>query len=207
MRRDEEIQAATIGEPTRVDGPVHLADYDTAWPTLYAREAALIGSILGDRVRQLEHVGSTSVPGLAAKPIIDIVLAVADSADEPGYVPSMEAGGYVLRVREPDWFEHRMFRGPDTAVHLHVFGAGSPEIDRMLAFRDRLRAHDGERLLYERAKRDLAAREWTYLQDYADAKSTIVEEILERARREGTSPVDGTALTSSAPVDRVRGRT
>ena len=182
MRRDEEIQAATIGEPTRVDGPVHLADYDPAWPALYRREAARIRSILGDRVRLIEHVGSTSVPELAAKPILDIVLAVTDSADEPGYVPAMEVGGYILRVREPRWFEHRMFNGPDTALNLHVFSAGSPEIDRMLGFRDRLRAHDDERLLYERAKRDLAAREWTYLQDYADAKTMIVEEIAARAR-------------------------
>ena len=184
MSRDDELQAATIGAPTRVDGPVHLADYDPAWPDLYRREAARIRSILGDRVRLMEHVGSTSVPGLVAKPIIDIVLAVADSADEPAYLPSLEAGGYRLRVREPGWFEHRMFKGPDTAINLHVFSVGSPEIDRMLGFRDRLRAHDDERLRYERAKRDLAAREWTYLQDYADAKSTIVEEIVARARHE-----------------------
>ena len=179
--RDDEIRAHTIGEPTRVDGPVHLTDYDPEWPAIYEREAARIRSILGDRVRVLEHVGSTSVPGLAAKPLIDIILAVDDSADEPAFVPSMEARGYVLRVREPGWFEHRLFNAPEASVNLHVFSAGCPEIDRMLAFRDRLRTHDDERQLYEAAKRDLAARAWTYLQHYADAKGEVVEGIIARA--------------------------
>jgi GrpB-like predicted nucleotidyltransferase (UPF0157 family) len=179
--RDDEIRAATIGEPTRVDGPVHIADYDPAWPTLYEREAIRIRSLLGDRVLLLEHVGSTSVPGLAAKPVIDIILAVDDPADEPAYVPSMQTGGYVLRIREPEWFEHRLFKGPDTDVNLHVFTADCPEIERMLAFRDRLRMHDEERALYEATKRELAAREWTFIQHYADAKAEVVEAIIARA--------------------------
>jgi GrpB-like predicted nucleotidyltransferase (UPF0157 family) len=181
VSREDEIRAATIGEPTRADGPIHLAPYDPAWPDRYEREAARIRSILADRVRLLEHAGSTSVPGLAAKPIIDIVLAVDDPADESAYVSPMEAAGYTLRIREPDWFEHRLLKGPDTDINLHVFGADSPEIERMLAFRDRLRSDEDERRLYERAKRDLAARHWTYVQEYADAKSEIVEAIVERA--------------------------
>ena len=124
------------------------------------------------------------MPGLAAKPIIDIELAVADSADEPAYVPDLEAGGYVLRGREPDWFEHRLFKGPDPAVNLHVFSAGSPEIDRTLAFRDRLRTDEDDRRLYEATKRELAARDWVYVQDYADAKDEIVAAILGRAMAE-----------------------
>jgi GrpB-like predicted nucleotidyltransferase (UPF0157 family) len=176
--------AGAIGEPSRADGPIHLADYDPAWPVLYEREAARIRSLLGDRVRLLEHAGSTSVPGLAAKPIIDILLAVPDSADELAYVPNLEAGGYVLRGREPDWFEHRLFKGPDTAVNLHVFSAGSPEIDRTLAFRDRLRTDDGDRRLYEATKRELAARDWVYVQDYADAKDEIVAAIVARSLAE-----------------------
>jgi GrpB-like predicted nucleotidyltransferase (UPF0157 family) len=176
-----------IVEPTRADGPIHLADYDPAWPGLYEREAARIRSLLGDRVRQLEHVGSTSIPGIAAKPIIDIDLGVPDSADEPAYVPDLEAGGYVLRGREPDWFEHRLFDGPDTKVNLHVFTVGSPEIDRMLAFRDYLRTDEDERRLYEATKRELAARDWVYVQDYADAKTEIVTAIVSRglAARDG----------------------
>ncbi len=181
MSRDDEIRAATIGEPTRAEGPIHLAPYDPGWPALYEREAIRIRSVLGDRVRLLEHAGSTSVPGLSAKPIIDIVLAVGDPADEGAYVPPLEAAGYVLRIREPDWFEHRLLKGPDTNINLHVFGTGSPEIERMLAFRDRLRTDDDERRLYERAKRDLAAREWTYVQNYADAKGEVVEAIIARA--------------------------
>ena len=181
MDRDDEIRAATIGEPTRVDGPIQLAESDPGWPTAYEREAARIRSILGDRVVLLEHVGSTSVPGLAAKPIIDIVLAVADSADEPSYVRDLEAGGYRLRIREPGWFEHRLLKGPDTDVNLHVFSADCPEIARMIAFRDRLRSDDDDRRRYEATKRDLAARAWTYVQHYADAKGEVVESIMARA--------------------------
>jgi GrpB-like predicted nucleotidyltransferase (UPF0157 family) len=106
---------------------------------------------------------------------------VADSADEQAYVTPLEAAGYVLRIREPDWHEHRVLKGPDTNVNLHVFSSGSEEIERMLAFRDRLRANESERGLYERAKRDLAQRQWEYVQDYADAKSEVVEEIIARA--------------------------
>jgi GrpB-like predicted nucleotidyltransferase (UPF0157 family) len=178
---DDYMRAVTIGERKRVDGPILLVDYDPAWPALFEREASRIRALLGDRVLLLEHAGSTSVPGLAAKPIVDIVLGVSDSADEAAYVPPMEAGGYVLRIREPDWHEHRVFKGPDTDVNLHVLTAGSPEINRMLAFRDWLRSHDGERLLYERTKRGLAARDWEYVQQYADAKSAVVEAIMDRA--------------------------
>jgi GrpB-like predicted nucleotidyltransferase (UPF0157 family) len=179
--RDEYMSAVTIGERRRVDGPIHLADYDPSWPVLYEREAARIRGLLGERVLVLEHAGSTSVPGLAAKPIIDIVLGVADPADEPAYVPSIETGGYVLRIREPDWLEHRVFKGPDTDVNLHVFAADSPEIERMLAFRDRLRTHPDERDRYLSTKRELAARHWTFVQDYADAKGEVVEAIIARA--------------------------
>jgi GrpB-like predicted nucleotidyltransferase (UPF0157 family) len=109
------------------------------------------------------------------------VLAVPDSADEPAYVADLEAGGYVLRGREPDWFEHRLFKGTDPTVNLHVFSAGSTEIDRMLAFRDQLRTDAQDRRLYEATKRELAARDWVYVQDYADAKTEIVASILARA--------------------------
>ena len=179
--REDELQAVTIGAPNRVDGPIVLAEYDPAWAVLYEREAERVHATLGSRVRLLEHAGSTSVPGLAAKPIIDMVLAVADSADEAAYVPQLESAGYVLRIREPDWHEHRLFKGPDTNINLHTFSDGSSEISRMLAFRDRLRTHDDERDLYLATKRELAARHWTYVQDYADAKGEVVEGIIARA--------------------------
>ncbi len=182
---EEEMRAATIGELVVHGTTIHLADYDQEWPRLYEREAARIRSVLGDRVRFLEHVGSTSVPGLAAKPVIDIVLAVPDSSDEPAYVPDMEAAGYVLRIREPDWYEHRLFKGPDTNINLHTFSddaVGLAEIDRMVRFRDWLRTHDDERDFYLRTKRELAAREWRYVQHYADAKTAVVEGIIARAK-------------------------
>jgi GrpB-like predicted nucleotidyltransferase (UPF0157 family) len=192
---EEALRAVTIGELVVHGGPVTLVDYDPSWPALFEREAARIRSVLGDKVRRLEHVGSTSVPGLAAKPIIDAVLAVPDSSDEGAYVPSMEAAGYVLRIREPEWFEHRMFKGPDTAANVHVFTDGASEIQRMLGFRDWLRSHDDERLLYERTKRELAARTWKYVQHYADAKTDVVAEIMGRAL---AGDVDGERSADSA---------
>ena len=179
---EEQLRAVTIGEPEQLSGPVELVEYDEDWPSLYEVEAAKIRAALGERVLQLEHVGSTSVPGLAAKPRIDIVLAVVDSTDEPGYVPALEAGGYTLRIREPGWFEHRLLKGIAPAVNLHVFSVGSPEIERMVAFRDRLREDEADRGLYADAKRELARRDWKFVQNYADAKTEVVEEILRRAR-------------------------
>lgn len=178
------IRAATIGEPQRVDGAIELVAYDGAWPVHYAIEAERVTSVLGNRVLLLEHVGSTSVPGLAAKPIIDLLLAVADSSNEDNYVPPMERAGYVLRIREPNWYEHRLFKGPDANINLHVFSVGCVEIDRMLRFRDHLRANVRDRELYARTKRELAAREWSYVQEYADAKSEVVEAIIARAAPE-----------------------
>jgi GrpB-like predicted nucleotidyltransferase (UPF0157 family) len=178
---DAEIAAYTVGDLKPHDAPINVASYDPVWPTLFEREAGRIRQALGDRVIQLEHVGSTSVPGLAAKPRIDILLVVPDSSDEPTYVPALEARGYVLRIREPSWYEHRVFKGPDTDINLHVFSPGCVEISRMLGFRDWLRTHADDRALYERTKRDLATRTWKHVQNYADAKTSVVEEILARA--------------------------
>jgi GrpB-like predicted nucleotidyltransferase (UPF0157 family) len=179
--QEEYFRQVRLGEPQRLDGPVLLADYDPGWPGLYEREAARIRSALGDRVLLLEHIGSTAVPGLAAKPIIDILLVVADTADEQAYVPDLERAGYRLWIREPGWHQHRLLKGPDTDINLHVHPPGSPEIDRNLRFRDHLRSDAADRRLYETAKRELAARHWTYVQQYADAKTQVVEAILERS--------------------------
>jgi GrpB-like predicted nucleotidyltransferase (UPF0157 family) len=179
---DAEIAAATVGEPARIDGQIVLSEPDPAWPDLYLREEARIRSILGDRAVLVEHVGSTSVPGLVAKPRIDIVMAVADSADESGYVPDLEAARYVLRIREPDWHQHRVLTGPDTGVNLHVFTVGNPEIDRMVAFRDHLRDNPADLRRYSETKRELANRTWKYVQNYADAKTAVVEDIMTRVR-------------------------
>jgi GrpB-like predicted nucleotidyltransferase (UPF0157 family) len=117
---------------------VTLAAPDPEWPALFDREAARIRRAIGDRALLVEHVGSTAVPALVAKPVIDIALAVADSADEAAYLPALEAAGYTLRIREPECEQHRMLNGADPAVNLHVFTIGSPQVERMLAFRDRL---------------------------------------------------------------------
>jgi GrpB-like predicted nucleotidyltransferase (UPF0157 family) len=178
---DEDIRAATIGDLPEHNATIDLAEYDPEWPRLYEREAARIGAALGPKALRIEHVGSTSVPGLAAKPLIDIVLVVADTRDEASYVPPLEAAGYVLRIREPDWFEHRLFKGPDTNVNVHTFSEGCEEVDRMVGFRDWLRTHDDDRDLYLAAKRELAQREWKYVQNYADAKSAVVRDILTRS--------------------------
>jgi GrpB-like predicted nucleotidyltransferase (UPF0157 family) len=178
----EQVRAVTVGELKPLSGPIFISDYDPAWPAVFEREAARARSILGDTVKLLEHAGSTSVPGLPAKPIIDMILAVPDSADEPTYVSPLEAAGYVLRIREPDWFEHRLLKGPDTNINLHVFTVGCVEIDHMLLFRDWLRAHPEDRDLYAAKKRELARQEWKLVQDYAEAKTDIVQQILARAR-------------------------
>jgi GrpB-like predicted nucleotidyltransferase (UPF0157 family) len=159
-----------------------IVDYDPHWPDLFAREADRIRSVLGSRVLRIEHVGSTSVPGLAAKPVIDLLLAVAEPADEDAYAPPLMSAGYVLQIREPDWYQHRLFKGPDTDINLHVFSSGCPEIDRMLMFRDWLRCDAADRDLYARRKRALAQQEWECVQHYADAKTAVIAEIMTRVR-------------------------
>lgn len=173
---------------TEHHAPVHLAEPDPSWPALYARVAARVEAALDSGVLRLDHVGSTSVPGLPAKPIIDVSLAVADPVDEAAYVPALEDAGFLLHLREPGWHQHRLLKGADPAVNLHVFGPGCPEVDRMLLFRDRLRAHPDERERYAQAKRELAARTWAYVQDYAEAKSEVVQAIIGRALAERAAP-------------------
>ena len=129
---DERIPRSSVRELKSRSVPIALCDYDPEWPELFAREDDRIRGVLGATALQVEHVGSTSVPGLIAKPIIDIVLVVPDSADEASYLPALQKAGYVLTMREPDWFEHRLFNGPDTNINLHVFTVGAVQIDRML---------------------------------------------------------------------------
>ena len=148
---------------------------------MFERESRRIHDALGSRAPRIEHAGSTSVPGLVAKPVIDILLVVAHSADEEAYVPALQSAGYLLRIRETNWYEHRMFNGPDTEINLHVFSSGCPEISRMPLFRDWLRNNAADRELYARTKLALAQQEWEQVQDYADSKTAVVEEILSLA--------------------------
>lgn len=170
-------------------GKIQIVEYDPRWPEIFAREAECIRRVLDERALRIEHAGSTAVPGLAAKPVIDIVLVVADSREESAYAPQLEAAGYRLCIREPEWYEHRMFRGAQPDANLHIFSLGCAEVDRMLAFRDWLRTHDADRDLYARAKLALSQKSWERVQDYADAKTSVVGEIMKRALAKRKSKV------------------
>jgi GrpB-like predicted nucleotidyltransferase (UPF0157 family) len=176
-----------VNAGTPIDGSVILLAYDPAWAGMYEDEAAQIRKALGTRVLQLEHFGSTSIPGMVAKPCIDMLLAVQDSGDEPAYLDDLTAAGFVLRRREPEWHEHRVFKGARVNLNLHVWTFGDPIIDEHLRFRDWLRKNQADHDLYATAKQDLAQRHWTTMQDYADAKHDVVTDILRRAERH-TSP-------------------
>jgi GrpB-like predicted nucleotidyltransferase (UPF0157 family) len=186
---EERMREAIIGD---IESPttIVVADYDPAWPERFRQEAKKIRAALGEAALAIEHIGSTSVPGLAAKPIVDILLVVEDSSDEASYVPALERAGYVLRVRERDFHEHRMFRTVAKDVHVHVFSPGSPEIDRYLLLRDRLRNNEEDRELYARTKRDLATRDWPSMQHYAEAKTGVIEGIIARAAAARSSRED-----------------
>ena len=149
-----------------------IAEYDPGWPRRFAVERERIAAALGERAVRIEHIGSTSVPGLAAKPIVDILVEVPslDGVD-------LERAGYVLRVREEG---HRMFRTPELDVHVHVWPSGHRDIADQLAFRERLRASSEDRAAYEALKRELATRDWSDMNDYADAKGPLIREILAR---------------------------
>jgi GrpB-like predicted nucleotidyltransferase (UPF0157 family) len=174
--RDAELDAILVGGRER--RPIVIADYDPAWPARFLVERDRVAGALGVVALRIEHVGSTSVPGLAAKPIIDMLAVVAEVEDEQAFAPALEAAGYVLRVREPS---HRMFRTPALDVHVHLLSASDPEIERMIRFRDRLRVSADDRCAYELLKRELSKREWAEMNDYADAKGPLIEQILGRA--------------------------
>lgn len=175
---DDAKLSAVLLRPLRPT-KVTIVDYDPRWPSRFERRAAELQRILGGRARLIEHIGSTSVPGLSAKPIIDIVVGIDDPDDEQAYLPDLEAAGYDLRVREP---EHRCLRigEPDEPVNLHCYPPDHVETRRYLAFRDRLRASDADRDLYAETKRELAKREWRDINYYAEAKRPVIDEILAR---------------------------
>src|SRR5689334_3665438 len=165
---------------------ITIVDYDSSWPSKFQMHAGRIANALGEVALRIEHIGSTSVPGLAAKPIIDILVVIADSTNESAYLPQLEAAGYELRVREPEWHEHRMFRTPEKDVHIHIYSIGCREIQRNLLFRDRLRTNSEDRQRYEQTKRELARQEWSDMNDYATAKTDVVESIIAAAQSANT---------------------
>jgi GrpB-like predicted nucleotidyltransferase (UPF0157 family) len=163
---------------------IEMAEPDPAWPRRYDELAARIRQALGWRVLQLEHVGSTAVPGLAAKPVIDIDLTVADPGREQDYVPALEAIGFRLVIREPWWYGHRILRADEPACNLHVFGFDSPEPVKHRIFRDWLRGNPGERDRYVAAKREAAAEanaRGEHDMQYNARKQQVIREIYHRA--------------------------
>ena len=184
MPSNEYLKEVTIGNLSELNEKVTLCEYNRIWAELFQKEKDKIGRALNWEFVSIEHVGSTSVPGLCAKPILDILLLVKDSGDELKYISALEKSGYILRIREPDWYEHRMLKGLSPEVNLHVFSSGCIEAERMIAFRDWLRTHEKDRERYASAKRTLAEKTWKYMQNYADAKSEVVSEIFQHMKED-----------------------
>lgn len=174
---DEYLDAVLIGG--REMRPIVIIEHDSAWASRFEALALVIKEAIGDVALSVEHIGSTAVPGLAAKPIIDILVTVDDVANENSYVSKLESVGLVLRVRE---FCHRMMRTPEKDVHIHVFSADSPAVPDYLDIRDWLRVDEKDRVLYATTKKSLAQQEWTDMNYYAEAKTDVIAEILARAR-------------------------
>lgn len=173
---------------------VEIVVYDPRWPEQANALRDRIADALGTRAIRVEHVGSTSVPGLAAKPVIDLDLTVADPADERVWLPRLQAMGFVLTVREPWWHEHRLLQAGEAAerladvsplsgltVNLHVFGPDSPELVKHVVFRNWLRTNAADRRLYEAVKRKAAKHPGQLVMDYNARKQTVIFEIYQRA--------------------------
>ena len=167
-----------IGGPEK--RAIVIEEYDPAWVAHFEQVKASLAEALGPRALEIEHFGSTAVPGLGAKGIIDVLVGVQDVDDEAAYGPALEASGWAIRVRQPG---HRMYRTPEQDVHAHVFTDGSEAAGIRLLFRDWLRHDAADRQLYEDTKRALARQEWEATNYYSDAKGGVVAEILGRAQR------------------------
>lgn len=186
-RHDHLVPSGTPGAwvgDARPEAGVEVVDPDPRWPEVYAGLAARIREALGDRVLGLQHVGSTAVPGLAAKPVVDVDLTVADAGDEPAWLPPLEGVGFELRIREPWWQGHRGLRLLSPACNLHVFGPDAAEPVRHRIFRDWLREHEDDRSWYAATKR-AAAREAAaageHVMDYNARKQAVVRQVYDRA--------------------------
>ena len=174
-----------IGGPPQPE-PIAVVDYDERWPAEFERVARTLRAALGEAALAIEHVGSTSVRGLPAKPVLDIDLTVADPKDEAAYVPALSNAGFVLCIREPDWHEHRCFRSDDPRTNLHVFGPGCPEVIRHRMFRQWLLEHPEDRDLYRRAKLAAAAEisaKAAVITGYNKRKEPMIREIYARMFR------------------------
>ena len=177
-------ETARVDDTVFIGGPekraIVIEAYDPAWAARFEQVQASLSEALGPKGLRIEHFGSTSVPGLGAKGIIDVLVGVEDADDEAAYGPALESHGFAIRVRQPG---HRMYRTRDQDVHVHVFTDDSEAARIRLLFRDWLRHDAADRRLYEDTKRALARQEWEATNDYSDAKGAVVAEILTRAQR------------------------
>lgn len=174
----DEIAAVRLGP--QAPEVVEVVAPDPSWPAVFDVVRERLVGALGERALAVEHVGSTSVPELWAKPVIDVDLSVVDSADEPSWLPDLETLGFVLRVREPDWEEHRFLKGTSPEVNLHVWSRGAREPRRHRMFRDWLREHGEDRARYADVKRAVAARGFDDAMLYNNEKAWVVYDIYER---------------------------
>jgi GrpB-like predicted nucleotidyltransferase (UPF0157 family) len=173
----EQLAASLVGEPPARWQTIVLEDYDPAWADQFAATRSRLEQTLPGQMVGIEHVGSTSVPGLAAKPIIDIDLLLDSTADESRYLPALEGLGYRLVLREPWWYGHRMLVSPTADVNLHVWPQDAPEPIRHRLFRDWLRSHPDDRDRYAAAKRSVAAATEDQPGDYSLSKNAVIDDI------------------------------
>lgn len=164
---------------------LEVVPHDPAWAGHFRELRDKIASTLGASALLINHIGSSSVPGLPAKPVIDIDLVVADLEDEASYVPALEGVGFHFLLREPEWFGHRFFCDyAPVSCNLHVFGALCPEVERHRIFRDRLLTCDEDRELYARTKKEAMAEilmRGETLAEYNKRKEEVIRQILKRA--------------------------
>lgn len=191
-RHHEEGEVVYVGShPTGY--VLRIVEHDPSRAERYEAIELHLREVLGDRLVEVQHVGSTSVPGLPAKPVIDIDVAVADPDDEADYVPALESLGLVHWLTEPDWHRHRLFKMlTEPRVHVHVFGPDCPELVRHRMFRDWLTDHEDDRERYASAKRAALAAVHGQGADhgtlgsgmrYNAVKQPVVREIYERMFR------------------------
>jgi len=176
-RRPDVTTVELVGGPEPLD--FQLQDHDGRWATGYLEQRRRILRALAGQTIEVEHIGSTSVPGLASKPILDIVVVVPDITAEENYLDGLLQSGYQLRTREPG---HRLVRTPERDVQVHIYEHGDLAVSDYLLLRDHLRSDATDRALYENVKRALMAQHWDDTNDYANAKNDVIAAIKERAR-------------------------
>ncbi len=166
--------------------PVIIVEYDPRWPELYEEEKSVVMATVGGMVRSIEHIGSTSVPGLGAKPIIDIVAGVEGPSEADECVALLAGVGYddvTPQPDNPDWYYCLGRRLDGAYCHLHLMRQGSRFMEGHVLFRDHLRANPDVAREYQELKRVLAERHRDDRPGYGEAKTGFIESVVERARR------------------------